>query len=279
MQIADVPREGYEVLGLDEPRGGIVSTVVPGGPAHEADMEPGDVIVAYAGEPVEDSGDLQSRVVATRPGTEVAVDVVRAGEAVTLDVTVGELDLESEARSATRAAAEESSAGFGMTLQDLTPRAARRLGLPADTVGAVVTDIERGSAAEAGGLQAGDVVLRVNRVDVASAAEAGAELDAIASGRTAFLLVQRRRHAAVPAGGEGVGRSRRGVMRRRLAAAPGCACRRRRRRELRNRARFRWNGTRDGRRRSEVRLTPGSARPAGYAVRAGRDSPQPRQMQ
>ena len=63
-------------------------------------MEPGDVIVAYAGEPVDDSGDLQSRVVATRPGTEVAVDVIRNGEPVTLDVTVGELDLERAARSA-----------------------------------------------------------------------------------------------------------------------------------------------------------------------------------
>ena len=192
VQIADVPREGYEVLGLDDPRGVVVSTVAPGGPADEADMEPGDVIVAYAGEPVDDSGDLQRRVVATRPGTDVAVDVVRNGEPVTLYVTVGELDLEREARGATRAAAEESSEGFGMTLQDLTPRAARRLGVPADTAGAVVTDIERGSAAEAGGLQAGDVILRVNRVDVGSAAEAGAELDAIESGRTAFLLVQRR---------------------------------------------------------------------------------------
>ena len=192
VQIGDVPRAGYEVLGLDEPRGVIVSTVAPGGPAHAADMAPGDVIVAYAGEPVEDSADLQGRVVATRPGTRVAVDVVRDGEPVTLDVTVGELDLDSEGRGAAVAAAEESSEGFGMTLQDLTPQATRRLGVPADTVGAVVTDVERGSAAEAGGLQAGDVVLRVNRVDVGSATEAGAELDAIASGRTAFLLVQRR---------------------------------------------------------------------------------------
>lgn len=63
-------------------------------------MEPGDVIVAYAGEPVDDSGDLQSRVVATRPGTAVAVDVIRNGEPVTLDVTVGELDLERAVRSA-----------------------------------------------------------------------------------------------------------------------------------------------------------------------------------
>ena len=69
---------------------------------------------------------------------------------------------------------------------------ARRLRVPADTVGAVVVDVERGSTAEAGGLQPGDVILSVNRVDVESAGEAGAELGEIESGRTAFLLVQRR---------------------------------------------------------------------------------------
>jgi membrane-associated protease RseP (regulator of RpoE activity) len=47
-------------------------------------------------------------------------------------------------------------------------------------------------AADAGGLQSGDVILSVNRAEVASAAEAGAALDAIEAGRTAFVLVQRR---------------------------------------------------------------------------------------
>ena len=193
VQIGDVPREDCQVLGLDAPRGVIVSTIAPNGPADEAGMEPGDVIVAYGGEPVEDSADLQSRVVGTRPGTGVAVGVIRNGEPVTLDVTIGELDLEAEGRSVVAAAVEEeTSEGFGITLQDLTPQTMRRLGLPDDTVGAVVVGVASGSTAEAGGLRAGDVILSVNRADVASAAAAGAALDAIETGRTAFLLVQRR---------------------------------------------------------------------------------------
>ena len=191
IQIRDVPRDEYAVLGLDEPRGVIVSLVNPDGPADRGGMQPADVVVSYGGEPVEDTRDLQSRVVATRPGTTVPIDVVRNGEPLTLDVTIGELDLEAESRNV-MAAAEETSEGFGITLQDLTPPMARRLRVPADTVGAVVVDVQRGSTAEAGGLQPGDVILSVNRVDVASAGEATAELGEIASGRTAFLLVQRR---------------------------------------------------------------------------------------
>ena len=192
VQIGEVPSDDYQVLGLDALRGVIVSTVAPDGPADEAGIEPGDVIAAYAGEPVEDSLDLQRRVVGTRPGTGVAVDVVRNGEPVTLDVTIGELNLDAESRSVMAAVAEETSEGFGITLQDLTSQMMRRLGVPDDTVGAVVADVASGSTAEAGGLQSGDVILRVNRAEVALAAETDAVLDTIEARRTAFLLVQRR---------------------------------------------------------------------------------------
>ena len=114
VQITDVPADGYEVLGLDAPRGAIVSTVAPNGPAEEAGLEPGDVIVGYAGEPVENSLDLQGRVVATRPGTRVDVDIIRDGRRSALDVTIGRLDLKAEGRSATDASAAEPSAGFGI---------------------------------------------------------------------------------------------------------------------------------------------------------------------
>ena len=190
VQIGDVPRDDYQLLGLDAPRGGVVSMVVPDGPADDADIRPGDVIVAYADEPVEDSLDLQRRVVATRPGTEVAVGIIRNGRPLTLDVTIGTLDLEAENRSVAVAAGQPSE-GFGITLQDLTPGAARRLGVPAETAGAVVADVAPGSTAAAGGLQSDDVIVRVNQVAVGSAGEAAAALDAVEAGRTAFVLVQR----------------------------------------------------------------------------------------
>ena len=189
--IDDVPRGEYELLGLDENGGVLVSRVVEDGPADQADVQPGDVIVAFDGEPVGATRELQNRVVATTPGTTVPLRVVRAGESLTLDVTIGELDLEAENRSV-RGPAEETSEGFGMTLQDLTPRMLGNLRVPPGTAGAVVVDVRRGGNAEASGLQPGDVILSVNRVEVGSAGEATAELNAIESGRTAFLLVQRR---------------------------------------------------------------------------------------
>ena len=192
VNIAPVQPDDYAVLGLGETGGVAVNAVSADGPADQADMRPADIIVAFDGEPVSTTEDLQSRVVATRPGTTVPIDVVRDGERITLQVTVGALDEDAEIAGVAGRAEQETSEGFGISLQDLTPQLARRLGVPPDTAGAVVTDVGRGSPAAGGGLQPGDVLLSVNRVEVRSAREATEQLRAIESGRRAFLLVQRR---------------------------------------------------------------------------------------
>ena len=127
----------------------------------------------------------------TRPGTSVPLVVMRGGEEVTLDVTIEELDLDAEAGGQAQNEPDSLSEGFGITLQNLTPQIANRLRLPSGTEGAVVVDVENGGPGEAGGIQAGDVILSVNRVPVTTATDAVRELNGVESGRTAFLLIQR----------------------------------------------------------------------------------------
>jgi len=191
VQIMNVTRDSFEDLGLTERMGAIVSSVQEGGPADSANMQPGDVIVGYNGTRIENTEDLQSKVVATRPGTTVPVVVMRAGEEVTLNVIIEELDLDTETAEPTETVEDNLSEGFGMTLQDLTPQTSARLRLPDNTEGAVVVDLENGGSAEAGGARPGDVIVSVNRINVTSAADAIRELNLVESGRTAFLLVQR----------------------------------------------------------------------------------------
>jgi serine protease Do len=190
VQIMNVARESFEDLGLSERMGAIVSSVQADGPAAAANMQPGDVILRYNGNRVENTENLQNQVSATRPGTTVPIIVLRAGTELTLNVTIEELDLETEAEP-TLTVQDNLSEGFGMTLQDLTPLVAGRLGVPDDTEGAVIVDLETGGAAGNGGARPGDVVLSVNRAEVTTAIDAVRELNLIESGRTAFLLVQR----------------------------------------------------------------------------------------
>jgi serine protease Do len=73
-------------------KGAMVAEVVPGSPAEAARLKPGDVIVRFQGEEIQDPRDLTRRVAATPPGTAVKLDVIRpGGEAATVTARVGEL--------------------------------------------------------------------------------------------------------------------------------------------------------------------------------------------
>jgi serine protease Do len=198
VSVTAVPRDGFAEFGLKAATGAIVSTVSPGGAAARAGIEPGDVIVEFNGHPVTKYDDLVKTVIATKPRTQVPVKVLRNKDPKTLTVTVDELDLEAEQNApqtrnnnGNQAPQEEHGAGFGLTLQDLTPATARRLQIPAGQSGAVITDVDPDSGSAAAGVRAGDIILSVNRRTVANAAEAGRELQKVASGGLAQLLLWR----------------------------------------------------------------------------------------
>ena len=190
VEILPVTNDDYRYFGLDERLGAVVSTIAPGGPADDSDLELEDVIVSYDGARVEDVEDLQQKVVDTRPGTRVELGVYRGGEPTTIPITIGELDLGTEGRP-TRVAVEDLNTGFGMSLQDLTAETARQLDIAPGTAGAVVTSVDPGGAALTGGVRPGDLITTVNRAPVNTASEAIRELNQVASGSTAFLLILR----------------------------------------------------------------------------------------
>ena len=191
VEILAVTNDDVDYFGLDERLGAVVMGINPGGPADDSDLEVEDVIVSYDGERVEHVEDLQQKVVDTRPGTVVELGVYRGGEPRTLPITIGELDLEAERRPARPDPVEELNTGFGMSLQDLTAESARRLNLAAGTTGAVVTGVDPDGAALAGGVQPDDLIVTINREPITSASGAIRELNRVASGSTAFLVIVR----------------------------------------------------------------------------------------
>jgi serine protease Do len=127
----------------------------------------------------------------------VPVTVVRAKERKSLNVTVGELDLDEEQnRSARRNdnnndPAQPTSTGFGMDIGEITPEIARELGLPRNQGGAIVTNVNRNSPAASGGVIPNDVILEVNRTAVTSVGQITRELQRVEPGAPVFLLVWR----------------------------------------------------------------------------------------
>jgi serine protease Do len=194
VEVRAIDRDDVDEFGLKSRDGALVRRVTKGGPASKAGVEPGDVILNFNGKPVKDSDELPRLVTSTRPGTTVPLRVMRDGQEKTLNLTVGELNLEEEqARNAPDQApnsAAEAPTGFGLYLDNLTPEMARRFRLD-ESRGAIITDVEEGSPAARAGLQPGDIIKRVRNVAVGTAAEAQRELAKVPSRGTAFLLISR----------------------------------------------------------------------------------------
>jgi len=196
MEPFGLSKEMAQSLGLSSTNGALLSSVDPGGPGDKGGLKAGDVIIEFNGKPVKDNDSLVSMVVATKPGTTVPMTVVRSKERKSLNVTIGELDLDVEQQRAGRNnnstdPSEPVSTGLGMDIDPITPDIARELDLPRNQGGAIVSGVSRNSPAANGGVQPNDVILEVNRTPVTSVSQVTRELQRAESGAPVFLLVWR----------------------------------------------------------------------------------------
>ena len=196
VRIQDVTDDIAESIGLEEARGALV-TDVPEGPALEAGMESGDVILNFDGREVDDTRGLVRQVGNTEVGKTVRVLVFRDGETQTLRVTLGRRE-EAEAVPAAAAApeGEEESSDLtvlGMTVTSITPEIAEELNLPSDAEGLAVAEVDEASEAFEKGLRVGDVITEAGQQSVTTVADFEARMDeAKEAGRRSLLLLVRR---------------------------------------------------------------------------------------
>ena len=182
--IQDVDQALAQSFGLEEPAGVIVNGVEPKGPAAQAGVQPGDIILRFAGKDVGRPNDLPALVAETRPGTKASVEVWRKGKRKTLDVTVGELPDDSITPPGKPAAAERNGDAAGLAVRPLTSE--ERHATQAD--GGLMVESAEGPAARAG-IQPGDVIVRANEQAIGDTDQLR-EAIGRASGAVA-LLVQR----------------------------------------------------------------------------------------
>ena len=193
VMIQDVTPEMSEAMGLNV-AGGAMITDVPEGPARDAGLQTGDVITSFAGTEVEDTRGLVRRVAEAPAGETAQVVVMRDGDELTLDVTLGRRETAQNGASESPAAAEPSESDvLGMTVTVLTPEMAAELGAPRDATGLAITGIDPEGAAAEKGLAPGDIITDVNQQSVASVADLNARIDeAREAGRRSVLMLIRR---------------------------------------------------------------------------------------
>jgi serine protease Do len=170
VRIQDVTDDVAEALGLDAAEGALVAEVLDG-PAAAAGLEAGDVIVMFDGQPIEDNRGLVRIVGETTVGKTVAVEVVRKGERMDFEVTLGRRE---DAEGAVPASDDGSNGGpaiegevLGIALSVLTDDLRAELDLDEAATGLVVMGVDADSPGM-DKLRAGDLITEAGQEPVES---------------------------------------------------------------------------------------------------------------
>ncbi|MEL6683438.1 MAG: PDZ domain-containing protein, partial [Pseudomonadota bacterium] len=195
VRIQDVTPDMVDAIdGLDLARGALV-TDVPAGPAEDAGMLSGDVILIFDGVEIEDTRELV-RIVGNSPvGKEVPVEVLREGDMEQLTVVLGRRET-SEAVAFPASTEPEEDTGqseiLGLTLSEITPELTDQYSLNVDD-GLVITAIDPESEGASKGLLEGDVITEAGQQAIGTISDLETQIEAAAeAGRKSILLLVRR---------------------------------------------------------------------------------------
>jgi serine protease Do len=196
VRIQQVNEEIAEALGLKEPTGALVASVIAGGPAEKAKIKEGDVILEFDGKPVNQMRRLPRAVADTEVGRSVPVKVWRDGKELMLKVEVGALkEEEAEKAEAPDGGNEKAKTGeaiddLGLTVAGLDTALRERFSLRAETKGVVVTAIDPAGPASDQGMRAGDVIVEISQEEVTKPGDLAARVKAARdAGRKSVLLL------------------------------------------------------------------------------------------
>ncbi|HEY1957095.1 MAG TPA: Do family serine endopeptidase [Polyangiaceae bacterium] len=163
-----------KALGMDRPHGALVGAVNDGSPASRAGIKAGDVVTSVDGQEVRHSSDLPRMIASHAPGTHVKLGVLRSGHTLDADVTLGALqDAEPRAETTSDDSSASPSSALGLQVHE--------------EGGQVIVDRVAPNGPADGKIEAGDVILEVNRRAVTTASGALAALRS-APGTSPILL-------------------------------------------------------------------------------------------
>ncbi len=218
VSVSELTPDLAEGFGLKpDQKGALVQSVVPKAPAASAGIQPGDVVVAVNGKPVESSAQLTRTVSSIPPGGKATLTVLRGNEQKDIHVAVAQRpDEEALARGETapedgegdgqqsRSGTRKGEEKLGIRIAAVTPQIAQELGVQAEH-GVVVVAVNPNGPAASAGIRRNDVILEVNRQPVKQVDQVVGIVSRMKAGQVAVLRVLRGQQAAyipVKIGGE-----------------------------------------------------------------------------
>jgi S1-C subfamily serine protease len=160
-----VSNEISESMGLERPMGVLVAAIFDKGPADEAGIKRGDVILAVDGQDVDDPDAFGYRYALKGISGQTSLTVMRGGKRVVVPV---KLQTPPETRPREPIKIRSRSPFAGATAVNMSPAVADEMQLETSADGVALAEIDSGSVAQRVGFQKGDVILAINGERVTS---------------------------------------------------------------------------------------------------------------
>ncbi len=189
VQIQELTPRLVRAFALDSARGALVTHVVRGGPAAEAGIREGDVIVSFGAKRLQRHDDLPWLASTAGVGKRVAVTLIRGGRRQRVRVHLGRLP-EPGVRPpvSQRRKVPSKRPVLGLQLADASRRERARLGFDG---GVEVLSVDPGSVGARAGLKPGDLLLQLNGSACRDSGDVAKRLAALGKGKLVRLLVDR----------------------------------------------------------------------------------------
>lgn len=171
VSIQDLTPDLAKEFKVPETGGALIGGVTEDSAAAEAGLKSGDIIIEVNGKPVKDSRTLRLTISSIAPGTKVDIKVLRDGKPRDFKVTLREMPANLDSARVSPEATDEDALK-GVVVSDIDAKTREQLKLPSDIKGALITNVDRDSAAYEAGLREGDIILEINRKPVTNADEA-----------------------------------------------------------------------------------------------------------
>jgi serine protease Do len=155
ISIQDLTPELAKSVKAENIKGVYVANVMKGGPADKAGLKAKDVILAYQGKEVSDSGTLRNEVAGTPIGQEAKITILRNGRKEEVTVRVGNLE------DSTRMLAGVGKDRLGVEVRPLTTQETEKYGLDPDQ-GVAISRLDFKGPLRQAGFEVGDVILAIN---------------------------------------------------------------------------------------------------------------------
>ncbi|MFD1197034.1 DegQ family serine endoprotease [Brucella gallinifaecis] len=148
-----------EGLGMDKSFGVLVTAITKGGPAEQAGLKVGDVVLSVQGVRVDNIDVLGYRLSTAGIGNTVNLDIVRNGKDSKLPVKLAK---EPETKPQQKQIIKGDNPFEGAVVEEITPAMASKMRLRPGSRGVIVTDVVVNSQAAQLGLRQRDIIRAIN---------------------------------------------------------------------------------------------------------------------